>query len=86
MSRAKPLFLIVVLAFVGFIIESISGFILWLVLPHGTQYSGGRNGTESTFIWIRQTWADIHDWVAEAWRRVWKVRLRSYRRQEKKNC
>lgn len=55
----------------AFLVEAISGFILWLVLPHGRQYGGGGTGfdsdeIESTFIWARQTWLDIHDWAAVA--------------------
>jgi hypothetical protein len=48
--------------------QALSGFVLWLVLPHGQGYRGGR-GLElgdNTFIWQRDTWIDLHDWTAVA--------------------
>jgi len=49
--------------------EVVSGFVLWLVLPGGRGYAGGRGGelvTEATFLWSRDTWFDLHNWVAVA--------------------
>lgn len=70
MSKAKFLFGLAITALVTFLIQAISGFILWLVLERG---GGGGNGnglgqlgTEDTFIWTRHTWIDIHDWTAVA--------------------
>jgi hypothetical protein len=47
--------------------QAVSGFLLWLVIPHGQGYRGGR-GLEltSSFLWPRDTWIDIHDWTAVA--------------------
>jgi len=45
-----------------------SGFVLWLVLPRGGGgYMGGRGDTtQATFLWARDTWIDLHNWVAVA--------------------
>jgi len=70
MSKVKFLFTLVILAFVALLVQAISGFILWLALPHGGGDGDGRGigggGVESTFIWDRHTWLDIHDWTAVA--------------------
>jgi hypothetical protein len=46
--------------------EAVSGFVLWLILPRGGGYQGGRGLTEATFLWSRDTWLDLHNWVAVA--------------------
>jgi hypothetical protein len=48
--------------------QAVSGFVLWLVLPHGQGYRGGRGLelVDNTFIWQRDTWIDLHDWTAVA--------------------
>jgi len=72
MSKAKFLFGLAISALVTFLLQAISGFILWLVLERGGGgYGGsgigsGRLGSEDTFIWARHTWRDIHDWTAVA--------------------
>jgi hypothetical protein len=43
--------------------EAISGLILWLVIPREGQRRGS---VEDVFIWSRNTWIDLHDWVAVA--------------------
>jgi hypothetical protein len=45
--------------------QALSGFVLWLVLPRGG-YMGGRGTAESTFLWTRDGWINIHDWTAVA--------------------
>jgi hypothetical protein len=45
------------------LLQAISGFVLWLVLHRGGG-SGKGDSTQSTFVWSRQTWIDIHDWTA----------------------
>jgi hypothetical protein len=62
-----------ILGFIMFLLglfEAVSGFVLWLVLPRGGRgYMGGRGGgldAEATFLWSRDTWIDLHDWVAVA--------------------
>jgi cytochrome b subunit of formate dehydrogenase len=54
MSRTRVLFVVAVLAAVAFLVEIVSGFVLWLVLPSGSGV--GHAGP-------RQTWLDIHDWA-----------------------
>jgi len=61
------------LAFIMFLLalfEAVSGFVLWLVLSRGGRgYMGGRGpgiGDEATFLWGRDTWVDLHNWVAVA--------------------
>ncbi|MFC1932762.1 hypothetical protein ACFLXU_03905 [Chloroflexota bacterium] len=43
--------------------QATSGFVLWLALPSGGGYGGGR-GTEisgeATFLWDRHTWSNLH--------------------------
>jgi len=67
-SKAKFLYTIVILAFMTLVVQAISGFVMWLVLPRGGGGGGGlvSGGIESTFIWNRNTWLDIHNWTAVA--------------------
>jgi hypothetical protein len=50
--------------------EAFSGFVLWLILPRGGQgYMGGRGAAaiaRDSFLWSRDTWLDLHDWVGVA--------------------
>ncbi len=56
-------FIILLLA----LFEVVSGFVLWLVLPRGGGYMGGRGLVgETTFLWARDTWLNLHNWVAVA--------------------
>ena len=49
---------------VAFLVEAVSGWVLWMVLPHGG-FQGGRNALyERQWIWSRDTWLGIHDWFA----------------------
>lgn len=49
---------------IAFLFEVVSGFVLWLVLPHGG-YQGGRNPAYGgTFILSRDAWLGLHDWFA----------------------
>ena len=71
MSRAKFLFALASAALIAFLIQTVSGFVLWLVLPrgggNGFGWGGGDgNAGDSTFIWDRHTWLDIHDWTGVA--------------------
>lgn len=64
MTKARWNLLVDALIGVAFLMESVSGFVLWLVLPHGG-YQGGRNPSYgATFILTRDTWLSIHDWFA----------------------
>jgi hypothetical protein len=57
-------FILACLMFLMAVIEGLSGFLLWLVIPGG----GGRGGGESSVFWgiTKNAWIDIHDWVAVA--------------------
>ncbi len=67
MRRAMSNYLVDFAMFVLLLFEVASGFILWFVLPKGGGYMGGRGLiTEATFLWSRDTWIVIHDWVAVA--------------------
>jgi hypothetical protein len=48
--------------------EIVSGFVLWLVLPRGGGgFMGGRGvAAQATFLWVRDTWLDAHNWVGVA--------------------
>ena len=68
MSKSKQYFAVVVASFAALFVEAFSGFVLWLVLPHGSGMGRGRGGGlgSSSFIFDRGTWLDIHDWAAIA--------------------
>ena len=62
-KKTQNYILFVILLLLG-LFQAMSGFILWLALPHG---GGGRGGSTTTFWSLtRNTWIDIHDWVAVA--------------------
>jgi len=63
-NRARVnLFVDVILA-VAFLVEVVTGFVLWAVLPSGG-YQGGRNvAYAQTFIISRSGWLSLHDWFA----------------------
>jgi uncharacterized iron-regulated membrane protein len=59
-QATRNYFLAVLLFLLG-IVEVVSGFVLWLVLPGGEGYMGGRGlVSEATFLWSRGTWIDLH--------------------------
>jgi hypothetical protein len=64
MNKSQKYFVVVVLSFIALLVEAVSGFVLWLVLPQGLGYRGGQ-GTVS-FLFDRATWLAIHDWFAVA--------------------
>ena len=46
------------------LVEAVSGFVLWLVLPH-VGYQGGRGASiNQSFILSRGDWLALHDWFA----------------------
>lgn len=59
MDINKKKFLIDILIFILFLVITISGFILWLVLPRG-----GGGVRESSFIFDRHIWVGIHNWLS----------------------
>ncbi|NLG26845.1 MAG: DUF4405 domain-containing protein [Chloroflexi bacterium] len=49
----------------AFLVEAVSGFVLWLVLPGG--YQGGRNPAYGRrLILTHDGWVLLHDWFAVA--------------------
>lgn len=63
MKKSIYLFTLVGLLILTGLVETISGFVLWFALPSG----GGRKALELSYWGLtRQTWIDIHDWVAIA--------------------
>jgi hypothetical protein len=64
---ARNYILFIIMFLLG-IFQAVSGFVLWLVIPHGQGYRGGR-GLDlvfDSFVWSRDTWMDLHDWTAVA--------------------
>jgi hypothetical protein len=47
------------------LIQAISGFLLWLVIPGGHR-GFGIGQINGDFLWSRYTWIEIHDWTALA--------------------
>lgn len=69
MRKATRNYVVGLIMFLLALFEVVSGFVLWLVLPRGGGYMGGRGGgltTEATFLWPRDTWIDLHNWVGVA--------------------
>jgi hypothetical protein len=65
-KATRNYFLAVVMFLLG-LLEVASGFVLWLVLPRGSGYMGGRGlASEATFLWSRDAWLDLHIWVGVA--------------------
>jgi hypothetical protein len=61
MRKSDTFFILAVTMFLLSLIEALSGFLLWLVIPRG----GGKRGLEEAFWSLsRDTWIDIHDWAA----------------------
>lgn len=64
LNKAKINFWVDFAIGLAFLVEAVSGFVLWLVLPHGG-FQGGRNPLAArTFIFSRDTWLLLHDWFA----------------------
>ena len=64
LSKARLNLLVDVAIGTAFLVEVVSGFVLWLVLPHGG-YQGGRNPSYGqAFILSRDGWLALHDWFA----------------------
>jgi hypothetical protein len=47
------------------LVQAISGFLLWLVIPGGHRGFGAGRASD-TILWPRYTWIDLHDWTAVA--------------------
>jgi len=57
MNIQKTKLIVDVLMFLAFLVEAISGFILWFVLPRGS-------GNNSIFLLQRFQWLNMHDLFA----------------------
>ena len=67
MKKSTRNYFIDLVMFLLGLLQAVSGFVLWLVLPRGGGYRGGSGlTTEATFLWTRDTWMDIHRWIAVA--------------------
>ncbi len=71
MRKGSMLYLIAASAFLAFLLEVFSGFVLWLALEHGDGFQGGRGAGQSPgqdeFLAVtRSDWLDIHDWAGVA--------------------
>ena len=61
MRQATRNYFLAVLLFLLGLVEVVSGFISWLVLPRGQGYMGGRGlDSEATFLWSKGTWINLH--------------------------
>ena len=67
MKKATRNYLVNIVMFLLVLFEVVSGFVLWFILPQGGGYRGGRGlTTEASFLWTRETWITLHDWVGVA--------------------
>jgi len=70
MGKSTRNYIVGIIMFLLAAFEAVSGFVLWLVLPTGGKgYMGGRGGgsiAAGTFLWPRDTWLDLHNWVGVA--------------------
>jgi len=65
-NRARLNFFLDTVIGLAFLVEVVSGFVLWAVLPHGG-YQGGRNAAyQQAFVISRDAWLSLHDWFALA--------------------
>ena len=63
-SKAKTNLVLDITIGIAFLVEAVSGFVLWLALPQGG-YRGGRNPYYGrTLILSRDAWLTLHDWFA----------------------
>jgi len=61
MVKAETRYWVDLISLLTFIVNAISGYILWLVLPRGG--GGWRGGGERIFLGlIRNNWIAIYDW------------------------
>lgn len=96
MRKITQNYILFVLLFCLGLFQAVSGFIMWFVLPHGDGgWRGGGGSAEATFLALaRDTWRDLHDWVAVAllvvvilhiiihWKWVWRMTKSYFHRTE----
>ncbi len=67
MKKVTQNYFVFLSLFILGLIEAVSGFVLWLALPQGGGWQGGRAGGGAEFWALsRHNWIDIHDWAAVA--------------------
>ncbi len=71
MGKGSIRYLVAASAFLAFLLEVFSGFVLWLALEHGDGFRGGRGagqppGQDEFLAVTRSEWIDIHDWAGVA--------------------
>jgi hypothetical protein len=65
--KATRNYSLAVVMFLLGLFEVVSGLVLWLVLPRGSGYMGGRGlASGASFLWSRDAWLDLHIWVGVA--------------------
>ena len=62
MRKATRNYLIALVMALLAMVQAVSGFVLWLVMPHGER--GWVDG--GTFLWSRDTWLTMHNRAALA--------------------
>jgi hypothetical protein len=70
-KRGTLLYWIAVSALLTFLLQVFSGFVLWLAIPRGDGFRGGRGdaeppGQEEFLALTGGDWIDIHHWAAVA--------------------
>ena len=67
MRKKTQNYILFVLLFLLGLFQGLSGFVMWLALPHGGgQGRGGSVSTETFWALSRDDWRNLHDWVAVA--------------------
>ena len=68
MRKATRNYMLGVILFILALFQAMSGFILWFGLARGGGQGRGWGGGTATTFWslTRNTWTDIHSWVAVA--------------------
>ena len=59
-------YVLFVLLFLLGLFQAVSGFIMWLAVPHVGGGSKGAGSTATFWSLTRDNWIDLHDWVAVA--------------------
>ena len=66
MKKVTLLYFLTIFMGLSAIVEAVSGFVLWLALPHAGGGRGTGVATEEFWNISRTDWVIIHDWVSVA--------------------